>query len=160
MRGLRDSFGNQNWDIQCGIGMMASGERMSGPDLDGCASDALARYMPKFGGVASTSVWKAGLRNLDVYGCGSNSIAALDDGATSKPAPALFSRVMAPKPCPRGGNARRPVSNRSKHAGPVGIRRCNSWAWVQHGGTGWLCEPRMRRQPMNSAVSGVWNDHG
>lgn len=87
MRGLRDSFGNQNWDIQCGIGMMASGERMSGPDLDGCASDALARYMPKFGGVASTPVWKAGLRNLDVYGCGSNSIAALDDGATSKPTP-------------------------------------------------------------------------
>jgi hypothetical protein len=118
MRGLKDSFGNQNWDVQCGIGMMASGERMYEPDLDGCTSDTLARYMPKFGGVAPTPVWRADLRNLDVYDPGSNSIAALDDEATSKPAPAPFSRVMAPEPCHRGGNARRPVSNRSKQDGP------------------------------------------
>jgi len=118
MRGLKDSFGNQNWDVQCGIGTMASCERISGPDLDSSTSDALVRYMLKFGGVAPTPVWKADLRNLDVYDLGSNSIAALDEEATRKPAPALFSRVMAPKACPRGGNARRPVSDRSKHAGP------------------------------------------
>jgi hypothetical protein len=118
MRGLKDSFGNKNWDAQCGIGTMASGERMSGPDLDGCTSDAFARYTPKFGGVAPTPVWKAEFRNLNVYDGGSNSTAAPDDETTSKLAPALFSRVMAPKPCHRGGNAQRPVSNRSKHAGP------------------------------------------
>jgi hypothetical protein len=87
---------------------MAGGERMYGPDLDGCTSDALARCMPKFGGVASTPVWKADLRNLDVYGRGSNGIAAIDDGATSKPAPALFSRVMAPEPCPSRGQRTTP----------------------------------------------------
>lgn len=87
---------------------------MSGPDLDGCTSDVLGGYMPKFGGVAPTPLWKADLRNLNVYDGGSNSTAALDAEAMSKPAPALFGRVMAPQPCHPWGR----VSNPSRHAGP------------------------------------------
>jgi hypothetical protein len=118
---------------------------MSGLDLDGGMSVALARYMPKFGGVASTPAWKADLHNLDVYGRGSNSIAALDDGATSKPTPGAVQPGDGTQAVPPLGQRTTPRIQ------PVQARRSSRHTPSQFMGVGPAWRHRMAFRPAVAA---------